>query len=219
MALCQVLFVCVVAARGQWADWNSWNGWNGWNAPMATTYSAADPWSMAAPMMMASSPLGHAFSYSDGRSARSENALLGVTAGTYSYRDPEGKVQTVNYKADAGGFRAEGTNLPVMRMAAPMPVQDTPEVAAAKAEFMAMFQKAKQGMMPMQDKMPMMRMAAPMPVQDTAEVAAAKAEFMMKFREAEMRQRKRRSVVIGLSHTPASTALLAPALLPAAYIY
>merc|ERR1719334_1477286 len=37
----------------------------------------------------------------------------GVTRGSYSYIDPNGLVQSVNYIADAMGFRVAATNLPV----------------------------------------------------------------------------------------------------------
>merc|ERR1712001_754387 len=72
--------------------------------------------------------------------------------------DSNGIVQTVNYIADGLGFRVQATNLPVAPVAelaqpvheyelpvapvfdgvAPAPVEDTPEVAAAKAEHLAL---------------------------------------------------------------------------------
>jgi len=87
------------------------------------------------------------------------NAHLGVS-GSYSYVDTNGVLQTTNYVADGLGFRVHATNLPVAPAApevaplqapvfdlkapvfegkAPAPVMDTPEVAAAKAEFHATF--------------------------------------------------------------------------------
>merc|ERR1712024_164102 len=91
------------------------------------------------------------------------NTYGGVT-GSYSYTDSNGIVQTVNYIADGLGFRVQATNLPVAPVAAvfegvqapapvyeyvlpvapvydgvaPAPVEDTPEVAAAKAEHLAL---------------------------------------------------------------------------------
>merc|ERR1712200_327553 len=46
--------------------------------------------------------------------------------------DTSGVVQTVEYIADAAGFRVAGTNLPQGTVALPASVVDTPEVAAAK---------------------------------------------------------------------------------------
>ena len=99
------------------------------------------------------------YGYSNINSAKQEvgNAYGGV-AGSYSYVDPNGEIQRVDYIADALGFRVKGTNLPVAPAVpeypaleapvfdleapvftgvAPEPVQDTPEVAAAKAEHLA----------------------------------------------------------------------------------
>jgi len=74
----------------------------------------------------------------------------GVTTGSYQYIDANGLLQTVNYIADpVNGFRVAGTNLPVAPVVGaveplvapvfdlplPVAVVDTPEVAAAKAEF------------------------------------------------------------------------------------
>merc|ERR1740116_722437 len=82
--------------------------------------------------------------------------------GSYSYVDANGVVQTTNYIADGAGFRVQATNLPVAPVApeveplvapvhvyvlpvapvydgvAPAPVEDTPEVAAAKAAHLAL---------------------------------------------------------------------------------
>merc|ERR1712133_193312 len=90
------------------------------------------------------------------------NAYTGVT-GSYSYVDANGVLQTTNYIADGLGFRVQATNLPVAPAApevaaleapvfnleapvfdlvGPAPVEDTPEVAAAKAEFQAKFDEA-----------------------------------------------------------------------------
>merc|ERR1712152_70086 len=61
----------------------------------------------------------------------------GVIRGAYSYVDSDGIVQTVNYIADALGFRVGATNLPVHQVeaepaaaAAPVAVE-TPEAVAA----------------------------------------------------------------------------------------
>merc|ERR1712223_2347603 len=98
------------------------------------------------------------YGYSNLHAAKHEvgNAFTGVQ-GSYQYVDPAGKLQTVTYVADALGFRTEDSGLPVhvaelpvapvheydLPVApvydgvAPTPVEDTPEVAAAKAEHLA----------------------------------------------------------------------------------
>jgi len=109
-----------------------------------------------------------AYGYSNINSAKHEqgNAHLGVT-GSYSYVDANGVLQTTNYIADGLGFRVQATNLPVapavpevapleapvfnlkapvfdlkapvFDLVGPAPVEDTEEVKAAKAEFLAKF--------------------------------------------------------------------------------
>jgi len=96
-----------------------------------------------------------------GPSAKTETKTAdGITRGSYSYVDAHGILQTANYISDpVNGFRVSRTDLPVgpvpltsAVVAAPLPVQyaasapvhfasalpipvgDTPEVAAAKAE-------------------------------------------------------------------------------------
>jgi hypothetical protein len=102
------------------------------------------------------------YGYADINSAKHEagNAYTGVT-GSYQYVDAFGKLQTVNYVADALGFRVADSRLPVgptydgvapvfdgvapvapvYNGVAPDPVVATPEVAAAKAEHLAAFEK------------------------------------------------------------------------------
>ncbi|EFN73849.1 Cuticle protein 6 [Camponotus floridanus] len=72
----------------------------------------------------------YSFGYSAPGSARSEvRTSNGATRGTYSYVDETGVIQTAQYVADSeNGFRVFATNLPQ----APLPVQDTPEVMAAR---------------------------------------------------------------------------------------
>lgn len=72
----------------------------------------------------------YSFGYSAPGSARSEvRTSNGATRGTYSYVDETGVIQTAQYVADGeNGFRVFATNLPQ----APLPVQDTPEVTAAR---------------------------------------------------------------------------------------
>ena len=67
------------------------------------------------------------FSYSDQSASRSESKTAdGVITGSYNYVDGNGQIQAVTYVADDQGFRANG--------ALPQPVQETPEVAAAREE-------------------------------------------------------------------------------------
>ncbi|KAG7212372.1 hypothetical protein KM043_012692 [Ampulex compressa] len=72
----------------------------------------------------------YSFGYSAPGSARSEvRTSNGETRGTYSYVDNNGVIQSAQYVADEeNGFRIVATNLPE----APLPVQDTPEVVAAR---------------------------------------------------------------------------------------
>ena len=103
------------------------------------------------------------FGYENINSAKTETRdAFGVTRGSYQYVDANGIVQTVNYIADpVNGFRVAGTNIPVAPAApnvalpvapkapevealvAPVPVVETPEVAAARAEHLAAHEKAK----------------------------------------------------------------------------
>merc|ERR1719480_752098 len=101
------------------------------------------------------------FGYAGGPSAKTESRnAYGVTTGSYQYVDANGLLQTVNYVADpVNGYRVAATNLPVAPAApaapevaplvapvfdleGPAPVEDTAEVAAAKAEFQAAFDAA-----------------------------------------------------------------------------
>ncbi|XP_050690765.1 cuticle protein 6-like [Eriocheir sinensis] len=92
----------------------------------------------------------YSFGYAGGPASRAETRdAYGVVRGSYNYVDPEGKLQTQHYVADALGFRVAGTNLPVAPAApeapglvGPEPVQDTPEVVAAKAAFRMAYDEA-----------------------------------------------------------------------------
>ena len=149
-------------------------------APVATaTYAAAPvayaaaPAVAAAPVTYAAAPVAAApsvassqfqaqdefgnvaYGYQNINSAKQEsgNALGGVT-GSYTYADEAG-VHTVNYIADALGFRVQGDNLPVAPVHATVapvapvhnavPVVDTPEVVEAKAAFFQAYEAAKAG--------------------------------------------------------------------------
>merc|ERR1711875_57277 len=111
-------------------------------APVAV---AAAPAPLAAPVagpvssqFQAQDEFGNlAYGYQNINSAKQEqgNAYGGVT-GSYTYADEAG-VHTVNYVADDFGFRVASDNLPVA------PVDNTPEVAEAKAAFFAAFEAEK----------------------------------------------------------------------------
>ncbi|XP_071451864.1 larval cuticle protein A1A-like [Hetaerina americana] len=94
---------------------------------------------------------GHA-TYNQAHSAV-RDAFGGVT-GAYSYVNPEGKIVETHYTADAvNGFRVASNDLPVApavpaapvypELVGPEPVQDTPEVVAARAEHLAAHAEAK----------------------------------------------------------------------------
>merc|ERR1712142_700077 len=129
-------------------------------APVAATYAAAAPVVAAAPVaapassqFQAQDEFGNiAYGYQNINSAKQEsgNAYGGVT-GSYTYADEAG-VHTVNYVADALGFRVAGDNLPVAPVHAAVapvntlaPVVDTPEVVEAKAAFFQAYDAAKAG--------------------------------------------------------------------------
>lgn len=97
------------------------------------------------------------YGYSNINSQKHEvGNTYGGVSGSYSYVDANGIVQTTNYIADGLGFRVQATNLPVapgtpavapleqpqFNLVGPAPVDDTPEVKAAKAEFQAAFDEA-----------------------------------------------------------------------------
>lgn len=88
----------------------------------------------------------YSYGYNGGLSSKVETKTLdGITRGSYSYVDAEGRLQTVEYTADAvNGFRAAATNLPkapIDNNVAPKPIELTPEVVRATAEHMAAFKE------------------------------------------------------------------------------
>uniref|UniRef100_A0A8D8U9U5 Cuticle protein 6 n=1 Tax=Cacopsylla melanoneura TaxID=428564 RepID=A0A8D8U9U5_9HEMI len=68
----------------------------------------------------------YSFGYYGGPSAKHESKIHNVTKGEYSYVDPNGKLQTVNYTSDEHGFRVNATNLPTKLGHAIAPVNGTP---------------------------------------------------------------------------------------------
>ena len=143
-------------------------------APLAYAHPFVGSRAVVAPVPAAPLALQHhaqdefgnvAYGYVDHNSAKQEagNGYTGVTGG-YQYVDAYGKLQTVNYVADALGFRVADSRLPVGPTydgvspvapvydgvapvapvydgVAPAPVEDTPEVVAARAEHLAAFEK------------------------------------------------------------------------------
>lgn len=142
--------------------------------PLAYTHPFVGSHAVVAPVPAAPLNIQHhaqdefgnvAYGYIDHNSAKQEagNGYTGVTGG-YQYVDAYGKLQTVNYVADALGFRVADSRLPVGPTyngvapvapvyngiapiapvydgVAPAPVEDTPEVVAARAEHLAAFEK------------------------------------------------------------------------------
>jgi len=157
--------------------------------------------------------LGQAsFGYSHpGQAAVNYRDAAGNQVGSWAYFSPEGKEVRVSYVADSNGFRVLSNALPegpaALAAALPEPVQDTPEVAAAKAAHMAAHEaaKANDGALP-EVVYQTNDLVAPTPVQDTAEVAAAKAEHQAAWQAAlaaaqasgeGSESRKKRSVFFG----------------------
>ena len=132
-------------------------------APVVTVNAAPAPIVAAAPanpssQFQAQDEFGNIqYGYSNINSQKHEvGNTYGGVSGSYSYVDANGVVQTTNYIADGLGFRVQATNLPVapaapaaaplegptFNLVGPAPVDDTPEVKAAKAEFQAAFDEA-----------------------------------------------------------------------------
>jgi hypothetical protein len=119
--------------------------------PAASPVVAAIPAAAAIPYGAASGSQYHAqdelgqynYGYSDLNSAKQEvKTADGVVRGSYSYLDSDGLVQTVNYIADALGFRVGATNLPVHVIPGAenqAAVADTEAVAAASQPVVAAY--------------------------------------------------------------------------------
>jgi hypothetical protein len=132
------------------------------------------------------------YGYSGGPSAKNEvRSFDGVVRGSYSYVDANNEVQTVDYTAGPGGFKAAATNLPVAPVdtgvapvdtgVAPEPVEDTPEVAAAKAAHLEAVEKAKNGEIVVPEPA---NLVAPEPVEETPEVKEATAKHLAAVEDA-----------------------------------
>jgi uncharacterized protein affecting Mg2+/Co2+ transport len=110
-------------------------------APVITNAAPVIPYaaSVSGSQYHAQDELGqYNYGYSDSNSVKQEiKTADGVVRGSYSYVDSDGLVQTVNYIADALGFRVGATNLPVhvvpgadASVAAAAAAADQPVVAA-----------------------------------------------------------------------------------------
>jgi len=139
-------------------------------APVVAAAPAIVPAPSVASQFAAQDEFGNTqYGYQNLNSAKHEvgNALTGVS-GQYQYVDANGVLQTVQYVADALGFRTADSRLPVHDAALPVaPVHDA-ELPVA----------------------PVYNGVAPAPVEDTPEVAAAKAEFLAKFDEVASRSKR-----------------------------
>ena len=179
-----------VAAQAQWPYYNNW-ATPAITAP-ATAYSAGYPYNSGyAPALSANQyhsqdEFGQAsFGYAHpGQAAVNHRDAFGNQVGSYAYINPEGKEIRVSYTADSRGFRVISNDLPVgptADLAIPAAVQETPEVAAAKAAHFAAHANIKAGIYP---KIAAPVMDMPAPVDYTPEVAAARAEHAKAWAEA-----------------------------------
>ncbi|XP_046752916.1 uncharacterized protein LOC124416095 [Diprion similis] len=88
---------------------------------------------------------GYHYAYAGPHHSKVETRLGGTTQGGYSYIDANGILQTVAYTANAqNGFRVQASNLPQQAKEELRPVEDTPEVAAAKQSHLEELRKADQ---------------------------------------------------------------------------
>lgn len=156
----------------------------------------------------------YAYGYAEPHSTKQEvRSLDGITRGSYSYRDAAGKLQTVDYTADAKGFHVAATNLPQRQFRAPsspagdarsagagadIPVAaaaaaahnsaDTVEVAAASQSHLAAHEAARLRLaQAQQSKHQPTDLDLPVPVADTAEVAAAKSIHLKRVASEKLR--------------------------------
>jgi len=135
-------------------------------AAAAPAYAYAAPYSTGS-QFHAQDEFGNLnYGYANINSAKQEvGNTYGGVSGAYSYVDANGKLQQVTYVADGLGFRTADSRLPVAPVdagvaptfnpeplvapvdtgVAPEPVQDTPEVAEARAAHLAAVEAAKAG--------------------------------------------------------------------------
>lgn len=164
----------------------------------------------------------YSYGYAGGPSAKNEvKTIDGVTRGSYSYVDSNAKLQTVEYVADALGFRVAATNLPTPPVdtnvapvdtgKAPEPVEDTVEVKKAREEHLAAVAKAAAESDEVPEAPEAPELVAPEPVEDTVEVKQAREEHLQAVEEAKARQSQ--PIVVEqpqLIQSPAATLIQAP---------
>ena len=76
----------------------------------------------------------YSYRYNDPNSVEQEvNTIDGLICGAYGYVDSNEIVQSVNYIADAPGFRVWATNLPVHHVDTPVQQASLVEIAASPA--------------------------------------------------------------------------------------
>ncbi|KAL7733494.1 hypothetical protein ACLKA6_004964 [Drosophila palustris] len=158
----------------------------------------------------------YAYGYAEPHSSKQETRSLdGTTRGTYSYRDATGKLQTVDYTADAEGFHVAATNLPHAvkpQRFRPSAVEarsvndvgvaptttvehpvDSIEVAAARQSHLAAHEEARLRLAQTQQQSQSSPAQShpdaelPRPVADTAEVAAAKSIHLKRVASEKLR--------------------------------
>lgn len=123
----------------------------GYSAGLPLTYAAA-PIAIAPQVTKsqyhAQDEFGQAsFGHSEpGQAHAAVRDAAGGVRGSFSYVAPDGRVLTTNYIADHNGYRVASNALPVAPATlavGPAPVQDTPEVVAAKAQHFAAVAEAQ----------------------------------------------------------------------------
>lgn len=148
--------------------------------------------------------------------------LDGITRGSYSYIDSNAKLQTVEYVADALGFRVAATNLPTAPVdnnkapvdngVAPSPVEDTVEVKQARAEHLATVAKARSESSESEEAPEAEELEAPEPVEATEEVKQATADHLQAVEDAKARNAAAPAAVVVAQHPQLiSTQLIHPA--------
>ncbi|XP_023301354.2 cuticle protein-like [Lucilia cuprina] len=146
----------------------------------------------------------YSYGYSEPLSTKQEiRTLDGVTTGSYSYIDANNLLQTVDYIADDNGFHVVATNLPKDSHELPQSVQETSEVAAARAEHLAAHKAILEGN-------PSASSILPKPVEDTTEVAEAKREFFARYSAEQEKQKLLQKSVLLRNKPIAVTAPLRP---------
>lgn len=163
----------------------------------------------------------YAYGYAEPLSRKQEiRGLDGKIRGTYSFVDATGKLQTVEYTADADGFHVAATNLPVAAKSTAdtrsvkHPV-DSVEVAAARKSHFAAHEEARLRLAQVQQQQEQLH-----PVADTAEVAAAKSNHLQRVAAEKLRNEilgAPAAATVARTSSSSSSHVLVP--LPSVYSY